>query len=158
MIYFLQPTDGGPIKIGYSADVDARHRQLEAHYGKPLSLLAMVDGDRRTEAEIHRRFAAHRLGKTEQFKPAREILEFIGRPLLVGANPEAVEAMPVSVRSVKLHMDVIETARIVSAYRNETLTDMLGNMLRPLLTRMEQEEVAKRSKTAEAPKKERGAK
>ena len=40
MIYFTQPTDSGPVKIGYSADVPARVRQLEAHYGR---------GDRRNE-------------------------------------------------------------------------------------------------------------
>lgn len=48
--------------------------------------------------------------------------------------------------SVKLHMDVVEAARIVSAYRNESMTDMLSEMLRPLLTKMEQLEVAKRQK------------
>lgn len=47
--------------------------------------------------------------------------------------------------SVKLHIDVIESARIVSAYRNESMTDMLSNLLRPALARMEQEEMAKRS-------------
>jgi hypothetical protein len=46
--------------------------------------------------------------------------------------------------SVKLHMDVIESARIVAAYRNESMTDMLSNLLRPVLARMEQEEVARR--------------
>jgi hypothetical protein len=47
--------------------------------------------------------------------------------------------------SVKLHVDVIESARIVAAYRNETMTDMLGEILRPVLAKMEREEVAKRS-------------
>jgi hypothetical protein len=48
--------------------------------------------------------------------------------------------------STKLHIDVIEAARIVSAYRNETITDMLSDILRPILARMEKEEVAKRNK------------
>jgi hypothetical protein len=46
--------------------------------------------------------------------------------------------------SVKLHMDIVESARIVTAYRNESMTDMLSNLLRPILAKMEQEEVAKR--------------
>ena len=48
--------------------------------------------------------------------------------------------------SAKLPMDVIEAARIVSAYRNESITDLLGDILRPILAKMEREEVAKRAK------------
>lgn len=47
--------------------------------------------------------------------------------------------------SVKLPMDVIESARIVSAFRNETMTDLMGDILRPILAEMEREEMAKRS-------------
>jgi hypothetical protein len=47
--------------------------------------------------------------------------------------------------SVKLHYDVVEAARIVSAYRGESMTDMLSDLLRPVLATMEQEETAKRS-------------
>jgi hypothetical protein len=49
--------------------------------------------------------------------------------------------------SVKLHTDVIESARIVSAYRNESMTDLLSDLLRPILAKMEQEEMAKRSRS-----------
>jgi len=94
MIYFAQAIDGGPVKIGYSADVMARARQLESHYGRPLAILATMKGDRPEEAELHARFAHLRLGRTEQFRPAPDLMAFIGRPLLVGANPDAVEAMP----------------------------------------------------------------
>ncbi len=48
--------------------------------------------------------------------------------------------------SVKLHMDVIESARIVAAYKGDSMTDLLSNVLRPILAKMEQDEVAKRSK------------
>ncbi len=44
MIYFLQGLEGGPVKIGYSANVDARRRQLESHYGQPLALPATMEG------------------------------------------------------------------------------------------------------------------
>lgn len=50
--------------------------------------------------------------------------------------------------SVKLHVDVIEAARIVAAYRSETMTDLLSDILRPALAKMEQDEIAKRSKAA----------
>jgi hypothetical protein len=48
--------------------------------------------------------------------------------------------------SVKLPMDVIESARIVAAFRGETMTELMGDILRPALARMEQEEMAKRTR------------
>ena len=93
VIYFLQPIDGGPVKIGHTADVAARLHQLELHYGRPMALLATMEGGRNEEQALHERFAHLRLGRTEQFRPDRELMEFIGRPLLVGANPDAVEAL-----------------------------------------------------------------
>ena len=93
MIYFVQPIDGGPVKIGCSQDVAIRLRQLESHYGCRLVLLATRPGDFEEEAEIHERFSHLRLGRTEQFRPALDLMEFIGRPLLVGANTDVVEAI-----------------------------------------------------------------
>lgn len=45
MIYFMQPVGGGPIKIGYSEDVERRHRELERHYGRSLAILVTIPGD-----------------------------------------------------------------------------------------------------------------
>lgn len=50
-------------------------------------------------------------------------------------------------QSVKLHMDVVETARIVSAYTGENMGDMLSDLLRPILVDLEKREVAKRAKS-----------
>ena len=58
--------------------------------------------------------------------------------------------------SVKLHMDVVKTARIVAGYKGESMTDMLSEILRPILAAMEVEEVEKRAKeraAGEPPKK-----
>lgn len=49
--------------------------------------------------------------------------------------------------SAKLPADVVESARIVAAFRNESMADLLGDILRPILARMEQEETAKRAKS-----------
>jgi hypothetical protein len=95
MIYFVQPLDGGPVKIGYSDDVAGRVKSLEHHYGQPLSLLATMDGGREQEKQIHARFAHLRFGRTEQFRPAPDLMAFIGRPLLVSANPDSVEEMDI---------------------------------------------------------------
>jgi hypothetical protein len=93
LIYFLQPVTGGPVKIGNASDVDVRRAQLEFQYGCPLVVLGTMKGDHKKEREIHRRFAHLRFGRTEQFRPAADLMTFIGRPLLVGANPDAVELM-----------------------------------------------------------------
>jgi len=45
---------------------------------------------------------------------------------------------------VKLHGDVIESARVVSALRGEQMQDMISDILRPILAKMEQEERTKR--------------
>ncbi len=50
--------------------------------------------------------------------------------------------------SIKIPMDVIESARIVSAYRGGSMTELMGDILRPALAKMEQEEIAKRIKKA----------
>jgi hypothetical protein len=50
--------------------------------------------------------------------------------------------------SVKLPSDVMETARIVAAYKGVTIAEMLGDLLRPVLAKMEREEAAKRAKAS----------
>jgi hypothetical protein len=97
MIYFLQSVDGGPVKIGNteSAYLKKRVYGLELHYGQKFVLLGTMDGDYKREAEIHARFAHLRLGSTEQFQPAPELMEFIGLPVLAHANYASIKAMPV---------------------------------------------------------------
>ena len=51
--------------------------------------------------------------------------------------------------SAKLPADVVESARIVAAFRNVSMADLLGEILRPTLKKMEREEMAKRSKLGE---------
>lgn len=59
--------------------------------------------------------------------------------LLEMAKPSKPATLP-----VKLHMDVIESARIVAAFRGEPMQDMLSDILRPILAKMEQDEMSKR--------------
>lgn len=136
MIYFLQPTDGGAIKIGFTEDLDARRRQLERHYGCPLAILATMPGGREEEAEIHERFDELRLGRTEQFRPAPELMEFIGRPLLVGANPEAVEAMlgtppdgSLVILSIKCRREWREWAMDIAKAERASLATLIDQLL-----------------------------
>lgn len=94
MVYFIQAVGGGPIKIGHSRNVESRRILLEYAYKRPLAVLATMPGGLKEEMEIHRRFSHLRFGKTEQFRPESELLEFIGRPLLVSMNAKTVEVMP----------------------------------------------------------------
>jgi hypothetical protein len=93
MIYFVQPIDGGPVKIGFTDNLSARLIQLEQHYRVSLAVLATLPGDRAVERSIHKKFAHLRFGQTEQFRPEAELFEFINKPLLVCPNPELVEAL-----------------------------------------------------------------
>lgn len=57
-----------------------------------------------------------------------------------------------AMESVKLPADVMESARIVAAYTGDPVSEMLGNILRPILAKREREEASKRAKEKGAPK------
>ena len=65
---------------------------------------------------------------------------------------------------VKLHSDVVDSARIVSAIRNEPMSDMISDILRPILAKMEHEEMGRRmgvgqqDQPGSTPKRKPGAK
>jgi len=75
------------IKIGCSNNPLVRMKTLEWEYEKRLELLAVMPGDQAKEAEMHRRFAHLRVGRTwvrgrhcgdiEWFYPVRELMDFI---------------------------------------------------------------------------------
>jgi hypothetical protein len=91
LIYFLQAEPGGPVKIGYTKDLAGRKKHLEAYYHRPLKLLAHWEGTREDEEAIHARFRRHRFGRSEQFRPAPELMEFIGE--FATADPDSASAM-----------------------------------------------------------------
>lgn len=72
--YFVQATDGGPIKIGRTNDVEKRLRSLQANCPAKLRWLGWMSGS--MERHLHERFAAHRL-HGEWFAPAEGLIEFI---------------------------------------------------------------------------------
>lgn len=47
----------------------------------------------------------------------------------------------------KIHADVLESARIVAAYKGVPIQDLLSDILRPILANMEREEIQKRRAT-----------
>jgi hypothetical protein len=124
MIYFAQ-TATGSIKIGTTEDVDGRMDTLASHYGASLALLATMPDGKPEEQEIHERFAHHRIRRTEQFRPGADLLEFIGKPLLVNANPEAVEAHPSRLngfKGIRLDLSPADHKRLERCAKDRGLT------------------------------------
>ena len=78
MVYFIQSVNGGPIKIGYSNNVNERIRELQTASPYKLILLAAIVGGVRMENDIHKQFSKYRM-RGEWFKPAKELMEFINK-------------------------------------------------------------------------------
>lgn len=107
MVYFAQ-LPGGCIKIGTAVNVKRRLASLKSWYGRLPVLLAVIPGGREEELATHRRFSHLRVRRTEQFYPAPELIEFIGRPVLFHVDPElpivsAIEG-PAGVRELTLQV------------------------------------------------------
>lgn len=84
-VYFVQSAEGGPVKIGRSADPSARVASLQTANAHPLRVLATMPGGAAVERTLHRLFERHRVRPDgEWFHPAAEVLAFIrelgGRP------------------------------------------------------------------------------
>jgi hypothetical protein len=134
MVYFMQAVGGGPVKIGYSADVAARVKQLEVKYGQELVILSVIPGGRDKERELHSRFSEIRFGRTEQFKPTAELMDFIGLPLFVSANPDAVELMLSHEKPVAFQIRVSEEYKAVleeaAAFDGKSVVALIDHAIR----------------------------
>lgn len=60
-VYFCQPVDGGPIKIGLARDPKARLMDLQIGSPVRLRMVAIIPGGRADEQAFHTQFAAWRL-------------------------------------------------------------------------------------------------
>ena len=65
------------------------------------------------------------------------------RTMSVEVLERAVAEKP-RVQSVKLEIDVVESARIVASCRRESITSLLSGLLRPIVHKLEREEMRKR--------------
>lgn len=79
MIYFIQ-FETGPIKIGYTEDLDRRLPGLKGEFVQDFVLLMTMDGDLEQERDIHHRFKHLRSRRSEQFRPAPSSSISSGRP------------------------------------------------------------------------------
>jgi len=60
-VYFIQASQGGPVKIGTSRSPERRLARLQESSGFDLALLTVVPGNRSLESKIHRELSAWRL-------------------------------------------------------------------------------------------------
>jgi hypothetical protein len=68
-VYFMQ--SGDLIKIGVARDVQKRIASLQCGNPEPITLLAAVAGDHKTERHLHQRFATDRVrGEWFAYSPA----------------------------------------------------------------------------------------
>lgn len=144
MIYFIQPVTGGPVKIGFTDDLDRRLVELENHYREPLAVLATVPGGRERETQIHDLFGHLRFGRTEQFRPAAEIFTFIGKPLLVSPNPDAAEAMKPTTVLTHIHPVALKEARLAASFLGVPLVEYLTLVVKEAANRDIDEGYARR--------------
>lgn len=75
-VYFVQGENGGPIKIGYSADIADRMVQLQRESISRLNVLLLIPGSFNKETSLHKQFAEYQL-QGEWFEPVPELLEEI---------------------------------------------------------------------------------
>jgi hypothetical protein len=70
MIYMARAGDDGPVKIGTSRDAQKRLRSLKGATHVPLSIIRLLDGNRKDERELHREFRhLHIQGEWFRFDP-----------------------------------------------------------------------------------------
>lgn len=75
-IYFVQELEGGPVKIGLAADIDARMRALRCGNWRELRVLAYVIGPSGLEKWLHRRLA-HQCVAGEWFEPSDDLFRLL---------------------------------------------------------------------------------
>jgi len=75
-VYFVESGEDGPIKIGWSQDVERRIAELQVANAHKLNLLGVVPGTMKNEGELHAKFAHIRM-EAEWFQNTEEIHEYL---------------------------------------------------------------------------------
>lgn len=87
LVYFIQAAHGGPVKIGYTTNLDGRLRDLQTASPYRLVVRHLLPGSTVDEAAMHERFKAARLGGGEWFAPTAGLVAFSGARADIG-EPE----------------------------------------------------------------------
>lgn len=75
-VYFVQSGSGGPIKIGWSQDVDRRMAELQVGNAHRLIFLGKIAGRMEDESATHAKFAHLRM-EGEWFRDAPEVHDYV---------------------------------------------------------------------------------
>jgi hypothetical protein len=78
MVYFIQRSTNGPIKIGVAGEPRKRLESLQTGSPEPLYLLGTLPGGKTEEAALHQKFGAL-LIRGEWFEPGDELIGFVAR-------------------------------------------------------------------------------
>jgi hypothetical protein len=76
VVYFLQGKIGGPVKIGWTLDMDNRLKQIQSYSPDKLTIVWSTEGTRSKEAHYHRLLKSNRI-HGEWFKFTIEVLSFV---------------------------------------------------------------------------------
>lgn len=77
-VYFIQSGENGPIKIGFTKNIENRMRALKTSSPYPLVLIGYFKSNRKLEKQLHRQFKEHKTKKNgEWFLPNAELLNLI---------------------------------------------------------------------------------
>jgi hypothetical protein len=136
LIYFIQATGGGPIKIGTTCRLTERLRYLRRETGEDLVALAVMDGGRKEEKALHRRFAHLRVEKyalSERFHPGDDLLDFIavsGRPW---EGSDEAPKRPSRGTLIRVTDEFAEVIRTASSFQKSSIIEYADAVLLPLV-------------------------
>jgi len=77
-VYFVESGEGGPIKIGWSQNVERRITELQVANAHKLHLLGVVPGTMKKEGELHAKFSHLRM-EAEWFQNSPEIHGYLAQ-------------------------------------------------------------------------------
>jgi hypothetical protein len=129
MIYFIRRPDDGWIKIGVTVRLSERLKQLCAEFGGELEVLAVVDGSRARERELHRQFS-HLRAVGEWFEPGDDLTGFI---VAEGKRWDGEDEAPTA--PVKIERPLAEKAAIIARQRRITIAEYMSDPTRALIER-----------------------
>lgn len=89
-VYFIQAVSGGPIKIGWAADVGSRFNSLQVAHWSELKILAVAAGTRDLEKLLHTKFIKHRV-RGEWFDPVAPLTALTTRIAKRGYGASAAD-------------------------------------------------------------------
>jgi transcriptional regulator of acetoin/glycerol metabolism len=130
MIYFIQQGIDGPVKIGFTENIEKRISSLQTASPHKLRLIGSIDGDAEKERQLHNFFSAYRLAG-EWFSPDRTMFDYIFMAV-TGCNASAHAGINLREEVARTERRVIEKA-ISETSGNVSEAAVLLGITRPTL-------------------------